>query len=187
MSDMRAITVRQPWASLIAAGAKTIETRPRPTKHRGLVLIHAGARLYTAADKHADRGLWYAAHSHLDLERNNGVYLLPYGSIVATAQLVDCVPIVEDRGAHFTPFNGPSDPSVIITTGERARLWVGRDSTDLTDQVRYGDYTPGRYGLVLNDVRQLAEPVPCRGQQAVPWRVPDDVAAKVREQVEVAS
>jgi len=39
---MRALTIHQPWASLIAAGLKTIETRAWATKHRGQIVIHAG-------------------------------------------------------------------------------------------------------------------------------------------------
>jgi hypothetical protein len=39
---MKFLTIRQPWASLIAVGAKTIETRPFSTKYRGPLAIHAG-------------------------------------------------------------------------------------------------------------------------------------------------
>ena len=38
---MKALTLTQPWASLIAAGAKRIETRSWQTKYRGQILIHA--------------------------------------------------------------------------------------------------------------------------------------------------
>lgn len=41
---MEAISVYQPWASLIALGDKTIEARAWPTKHRGELLICASAR-----------------------------------------------------------------------------------------------------------------------------------------------
>lgn len=36
-----ALSVRQPWAALIAAGVKTVEVRTWPTRRRGPVLIHA--------------------------------------------------------------------------------------------------------------------------------------------------
>ncbi|MFM8271070.1 MAG: ASCH domain-containing protein [Gemmata sp.] len=36
-----AISVRQPWAALLAGGAKTVEIRSWPTARRGPVLIHA--------------------------------------------------------------------------------------------------------------------------------------------------
>ena len=38
---MKALSVRQPWASLIAAGTKMIEVRSRRTSHRGPLLICA--------------------------------------------------------------------------------------------------------------------------------------------------
>ncbi|MBF6333592.1 ASCH domain-containing protein [Nocardia transvalensis] len=38
----RALSIRRPWAQLIVDGHKTVENRPRPTRHRGLIVIHAG-------------------------------------------------------------------------------------------------------------------------------------------------
>ena len=38
---MRALTIHQPYADLIASGAKTIEVRRRPLSYRGPLLIHA--------------------------------------------------------------------------------------------------------------------------------------------------
>jgi hypothetical protein len=38
---MRALSLTQPWATLAAIGAKTIETRSWPTYYRGPLLIHA--------------------------------------------------------------------------------------------------------------------------------------------------
>jgi len=36
---IRAISVKQPWANMIASGEKTLETRTWPTRHRGPLLI----------------------------------------------------------------------------------------------------------------------------------------------------
>lgn len=36
---MKAISLKQPWANMIASGRKTIETRTWPTKYRGEILI----------------------------------------------------------------------------------------------------------------------------------------------------
>lgn len=38
---MKALSVRQPWATLIAQGKKTIEIRSWPTRHRGPLAIVA--------------------------------------------------------------------------------------------------------------------------------------------------
>ena len=40
---MKAISIKQPWASLIANGIKDIENRTWATKYRGKILIHASA------------------------------------------------------------------------------------------------------------------------------------------------
>ncbi|HET6574425.1 MAG TPA: ASCH domain-containing protein [Fimbriiglobus sp.] len=37
-----ALSVKQPWAALLAAGVKTVEVRTWPTARRGRLLIHAG-------------------------------------------------------------------------------------------------------------------------------------------------
>lgn len=41
---MKALSVRQPWAQLIADGEKTVEVRSRDTRHRGPLAIHASAK-----------------------------------------------------------------------------------------------------------------------------------------------
>jgi hypothetical protein len=38
-APMKAISVKQPWANMIASGRKTIETRKWPTDYRGDILI----------------------------------------------------------------------------------------------------------------------------------------------------
>ena len=41
---MKAISVKQPWANMIADGSKTIETRTWPTNYRGELLIVSSRR-----------------------------------------------------------------------------------------------------------------------------------------------
>lgn len=38
-----ALTIRQPWASLIVDGVKDVENRTWRTRYRGLMLVHAGS------------------------------------------------------------------------------------------------------------------------------------------------
>jgi hypothetical protein len=77
---MKIISIRQPWASLIASGLKDVENRTWPTRYRGPVLIHASQR---ADDLTSD-----------DIERRFGVRLpveLPLGGVVGISEIVDCV------------------------------------------------------------------------------------------------
>lgn len=41
-TKIRALSIRQPWASLIMAGHKPVENRSRRTNYRGLLMVHAG-------------------------------------------------------------------------------------------------------------------------------------------------
>ena len=77
---MKVITIKQPWATLIAEGYKEYEFRTWKTKYRGDILIHAGKGI----DKKAmDR------FKHLNLE-------YPVGQIIAKATITDCVKVDED-------------------------------------------------------------------------------------------
>jgi hypothetical protein len=73
--QLRALSVRQPYAQLILAGTKSIEYRPRRTNVRGLVYIYAcKARGPQAA---------FAA-AGLDPDE------LLYGLVLGTVEIVDC-------------------------------------------------------------------------------------------------
>ncbi len=72
---MKVITVKQPFASLIAAGLKEYEFRTWKTNHRGEILIHAGKGI----DKEAMKKF-----EHLGLD-------YPLGCIIAKAVITDCV------------------------------------------------------------------------------------------------
>ena len=49
---MKAISIKQPWASLIAAGIKTREIRQWPTDHRGPLLIVSSRRPVIDGHRH---------------------------------------------------------------------------------------------------------------------------------------
>lgn len=42
---MKALSIRQPWASLILAGHKTVENRVWNTGYRGPIIVHAGVTI----------------------------------------------------------------------------------------------------------------------------------------------
>jgi hypothetical protein len=51
---MKAISIKQPWASLIAAGIKTLEIRQWPTVHRGPLLICSSRRPVIDGHRHGE-------------------------------------------------------------------------------------------------------------------------------------
>lgn len=84
---MKGISVWQPWASLIACGAKKVETRGWATPYRGELAIHASKR-WTAAEREAADQLVALARFELD-NRDLLAGELPRGAVVAIARLVD--------------------------------------------------------------------------------------------------
>jgi hypothetical protein len=75
---MKALSLWQPWASYIAAGAKRVETRDWSTRYRGPLAIHAARRRMTTEEREL----------LLDWPL---VRTITYGAVVATTELVDCV------------------------------------------------------------------------------------------------
>lgn len=77
---MKTLTIKQPFASLIAEGYKEYEFRTWKTKYRGDILIHAGKSI----DKEAMKRFEY-----LNLD-------YPIGKIIAKATITDCVEIDDE-------------------------------------------------------------------------------------------
>ncbi len=78
---MKALSLWQPWANLVAVGAKRIETRSWATDHRGPLAIHATSKFPQEARDAARNPIFAQAL---------GEGLLPRSAIVAVATLVGC-------------------------------------------------------------------------------------------------
>jgi hypothetical protein len=145
---VKALTIHQPWASLIAHGYKHVETRSWPTTHRGPLAIHAGRRSFAEGYDVVEPRLKHARDDKamealFDLYRSS----FPLGAIVAVANVTDCVQVEHD-----------ADMTIQLSAVEHA----------------LGDYTPRRYAWVLEDVRAIDPPLACRGAQGL-WDVPLDL------------
>lgn len=122
---MKAISLWQPWATLIAIGAKQIETRSWATSYRGPIAIHAAKRKVKRELIELARDIDFQAAfgtANLYPLLND----LPLGAIVAVAELVACVPVEK-----LSP-----------KTGLGGEFW-------------FGNYAPGRFGWMLSNVRAL--------------------------------
>ncbi len=146
---MKAITLHQPWASLIACGAKQIETRSWATKYRGPLAIHAGKK---------DPREWLHPCSDYDFvgvaeKALNGAlfYELPRGAVIAIAELVDCFRVT---GRASLKIGNEKHALAVLENGMR-----------ITEkEFLFGDYSIGRYAWILANVRAI-EPVPAKGMQ----------------------
>lgn len=148
--EMLALTLHQPWASLIAVAAvapdlavgKRIETRSWATQYRGPLAIHAakGGLPQRALLALCEREPFRSTLSMLGITDSRD---LPRGAVVATATLRDCVPTEQVQ------------PGFV--------------------EAAFGDYAPGRFAWLLEDIRRVDPPIPARGaQQLWRWTMPQE-------------
>lgn len=155
---MKALTITQPWATLIAQGHKRIETRGWSTDYRGLLGIHSGKSLprWVADFVHGEPEFAAALGDMFNPGPGKRVLGdLQRGCIVAICQLV---------AVKFIPLGGDGWD------------WIGpsgrRFDYTITDRERaFGDFTVGRYAWLLADVIALEKPIPTRGALGL-WSVP---------------
>jgi hypothetical protein len=81
---MKALSIKQPWAWLIANGYKDIENRNWWTSYRGQLLIHAGKSL----DREGEKWIKY---KHPEIILPTFAQGINMGGIVGQGDLVDCV------------------------------------------------------------------------------------------------
>lgn len=170
-----AITLWQPWASLVACGAKTWETRGWPTKYRGPLRIHASAKV--PADWLAVGGwsVYRAADAVRALDRMGGWHVLPLGALMATVNLVDCVRMVGPGPVSTETLTETLRPGGFVVVGPerlafyRPGIADGEMSVDISDQREFGIWEPGRWAWRLEDIAPTTERCPlCLGERGDP-------------------
>jgi activating signal cointegrator 1 len=141
---MKALSLLQPYASLVIYGFKKVETRSWRTSYRGLLAIHSS--------KSWMEDYWYmcaeepfrSALKQMGINPDNPV-ALPLGQVLGTVDL-DHVGLIKpdyrvSMGMNFIAVHEP----------ERS----------------FGDYTPDRFGWMLHDPKRFDEPIPARGKQGL--------------------
>lgn len=170
---MKALTLTQPWATLIACGAKRIETRSWATDFRGRIAIHAAKGLGPVGGKRgfqeqcamppfdAALGKHFEDYGAM-VDPRKAADALPLGAIVAIADLVDVRRIDMKLRAQLQ--------AQTITPWE----------------IDFGDYTSGRYAWSLENVTALPEPIYCNGALSL-WEVPPEIIAQMtRSQIDLS-
>ncbi len=138
MSVVKCISLWEPWASLMACGAKTIETRSWGTNYRGPLLICASKRknLRELAELLSDPAFKLGLAPLLqpgDATVGDLLGRLSFGKAVCLVTLGVC-----ELTEHIDP--GMERP--------------------------FGDYTPGRFAWVTNDLQRI-KPFDVTGHQGL--------------------
>jgi len=162
---VKAISLWQPWASLLVCGAKRVETRGWPIKYRGPLAVHATKRwdgelaalcetepfLSALLANVADSESWRPAD-------------LPRGAVVGRVYVADCFPaecVIRDA----------IDDGPEVLGGDAAlvrKLVIG------STEHAFGDYTAGRFAWLTHSPLRLEEPVPWAGCLGL-FDVPDEL------------
>ena len=145
---MKALTIRQPWATFFALGVKQMETRSWDTKYRGPVAIHAGLAWPCRIGDWFEVGPYQVERDQSGLllrgKSLSWPYRLPMGAVVAVGDLFQTRSTMS--GGH-----APSDR-------ERA----------------LGDHSPGRYAWSITSISRLPQPIPAVGHQGFwDWDMPE--------------
>ena len=154
MKIERALTIHQPFASLIASGEKWIENRSQKTHIRGDFGVHAGKSTK-----------WGSPSELKDL---------PVGAIVAVARLSGCISAAMLRSAK----------NAIESRDENAyedlKSLIGDDVGPYTlRDLAMHKHMEGPWCWVVSDVRAI-DPIPATGKQGW-WRLGDDLAGRLED------
>ncbi len=167
---MKLITLWEPWATLMAIGAKRIETRYWNTNYRGWVAIHSAKRFTADEDDlcwmSPFREALQSANVPVAPYRSGQRFQFPLGHIVAIAKVIDCLPTdsmicIPGVFDHYRELDSPI---------ERA----------------FGNYDSGRFGIVTSSVFRLPTPIAFRSRQGKLLDVDDEIVANVRRQYQEA-
>lgn len=138
----------QPWATLVALGENTIETRSWSTRYRGALAIHSAKGFPADARALCDeepyrRVLARGGYASADE--------LPRGTVIALARLDDVIAFTRT--------------SLRETRARSAQGLLPEHEAD------FGDFSPGRFGFVLSHVQRLSTPIAAKGMLGL-WDVP---------------
>lgn len=87
---MKTLSIKQPFASLIAHGIKDIENRTWKTNFRGRIYIHAGMDKGVLRRGFTDEQLEICSEAH-KAGKIPTIDLLPLGAIIGEVNIIDCV------------------------------------------------------------------------------------------------
>lgn len=150
--QVKAISVWEPWASLIAMELKRFETRSWSTNYRGPLLICASKfRLTRSQTLEILPGIREAIRPH-EFARFS-YNRLPFGKALCVVDLEQCF------------------------CADKVLWQLGLKATDRNREIVLGDYTFGRFAWKLTNVRRFKEPWPWPGSLGL-FNVPDKEIAK---------
>lgn len=140
---MKVITLYQPWAWLMVLGLKRVETRPRNFTYKGPLGIHA------AQYKHD--GFAQLCKQPPFNEYIDDYDALPFGAIIGQVKVI---------GSCSTDF--------IVKYHDLIKGIINWEV-----EKEFGNYGPGRTGILCEQPEMFLISTPARGFQSMPWSFDD--------------
>ena len=160
---MKALSLIQPYATLILLGYKQYETRSWSTKHRGTLAIHASAGKKAWARKVCQEDM----HIRQILSAHDLTFdTLPRAALLGICQVNHMLKICAPGAAEAEHEIEASNLRPV--------------------EVACGDYTPGRWAWALDKVLELPEPISQKGALSI-WEVPTEVEEAIKAQARAVS
>ncbi|HUQ98784.1 MAG TPA: ASCH domain-containing protein [Gemmatimonadaceae bacterium] len=156
---MKGLTMTQPWATLVAIGENSIETRSWGTRYRGPLIIHSAKGFPRDARELCTEQPYLTVLARAGYRDASA---LPLGQVIAVAELVDVMKFTRTslREVRERATRGEFPPH----------------------EAEFGDFSAGRYGWVLRNVRQVKKPISARGMLGL-WQVPVALERAIRRQL----
>jgi hypothetical protein len=153
---IKALTLWQPWASLMIGGFKTIETRSWDTSHRGWLAIHAAKK----EPKHIANALF------------GGMFAWPHLEL-----FLECL---REMSTTFNELPRGCILGVVYVTGTLPTNKLLRDGVGEYNKA-FGDWSDGRFAWNTSHGMRFMKTYPVRGRQGLwSWAVPAELMS-VRE------
>jgi len=178
---MKALSLWNPWATLMVDGHKRVETRSWDTKYTGSLLIHAAkkwdGKLIDVCLKPPFRsllgpmGVPQEPHSWTvtDIARRKKGWDMHFGAIIGRVELKECVPM-------HSVINRPNGDIGFFEGWHNSVLtrWLFINATEHT----LGDFSPGRFAWFCKNPVVFEKPIPFRGTQGL-FDVPDELVKEL--------
>jgi hypothetical protein len=152
---MKALSLTQPWASLVALGEKKVETRSWSTRYRGPIAIHASMG-FTRDDKSY---CYLPPFSTVLAGHDLCPDTLPRGRVLCITAITDCMLISDGFSRMLGPTLSPNE-------------------------LKFGNYEPGRFAWVFGPVYRRYDPagIYARGSLGLwDWEEPVEDESLVRQ------
>jgi hypothetical protein len=162
-----ALTLWQPWASLVAIGAKLTETRdwaPPPKLLGKRLAIHASMQA-PSGKMHIPPPTIHKMANALRLPYERWAHELPRGAVLCTVE-IEARYQVERVSTRSSPHSN-MPPRHHVTTRAGDEVVIG------ANDMAFGNFERGRWIWVLRDVQAFPDPFPAMGKQRLwNWTAP---------------